>query len=323
MKILMQGLIFVTTVFFSPILLGWNDAGHMLASTFAFEQLSPQLRLKYINILKQHPRFQQDFVALKPAVFRERNLDADDTWIFAFAATWPDLSRHFGHVKNTKERAVLVEKYARSFWHYVNHPVYLGPKDEQALHIKPPVLGIKPVPALMTMNIVQALYFVELKVRNRNLPVTDKAVYLCWWLHLMGDLHQPLHNVSLFAKRNLSGGDRGGNAIRVGKKRNLHSVWDGALAQGLSDWPALVNNRTIESRAYIHTRDGESNYVGWSRESAQVAKQKIYTKAVREVIRKRGRLQKTTALQNDLRAAIALDQASLAAKRMSLLLAEF
>jgi hypothetical protein len=323
MKSYVQGLMAVAIVLFSQVLHAWNDAGHMLVSTFAFEQLSPKLRTKYLNILKQHPRFREDFVELKQARFKERNLDENDAWIFALAATWPDLSRHFGHVKDAKERDRLVDKYTRGRWHYVNHPLYMSPKDKVALNIKAPVLGIKPAPALLEMNIVQALAFVELKIRNRHLPVADKAVYLCWWLHLMGDLHQPLHNVALFATRRFSTGDRGGNSIRVGKKRNLHSVWDGALTRALDDWQVLTNNKSIDSRVKIHTRDGESNYVGWSEKSAQVAKNKIYTKAVLEVIRKRGRLQKPTESQNKLRASIALDQASLAAKRMSLLLAEF
>jgi len=301
----------------------WNDAGHMFISLQTFEMLTPKLRLKYVNILKQHPRYREDFAALKANTFEDRNLDKDDAWVFAFASTWPDLSRHFGHVKPARERERLVEKYSHGRWHYVNHPLYISPKDKVALQIAAPVLGIKPAPALQAMNIVQALSFVERKIRNRNLAVENKAVYLSWWLHLMGDLHQPLHNVALFARKRFSRGDRGGNSIRVGKKHNLHSVWDGSLARGLVDWPRIIENRITDSLSVLHASDGRSNYAGWSRESAKLADNKIYTQQVRKTLSRKARLPKPDEAQNTSRALIAQSQAAIAAKRMSLLLSEF
>ncbi len=52
-------------------------------------------------------------------------------------------------------------------------------------------------------------------------------------VHMVGDIHQPLHTVSLF-NASYPEGDRGGNSLTVYPeglpKTNLHSYWD----QGMS-----------------------------------------------------------------------------------------
>lgn len=52
----------------------------------------------------------------------------------------------------------------------------------------------------------------------------ERLTALKWVIHLVGDLHQPLH--AGFK------GDKGGNLYQVrafGRGTNLHSLWDGAL----------------------------------------------------------------------------------------------
>lgn len=61
-------------------------------------------------------------------------------------------------------------------------------------------------------------------LRDRNASQEDKAVVLRFIVHIVGDLHQPLHAGD--------GTDRGGNDVKVeyfGQNTNLHSVWDSAL----------------------------------------------------------------------------------------------
>jgi hypothetical protein len=77
-------------------------------------------------------------------------------------------------------------------------------------------------------------------LRDPNASLDDRRLALRFTVHIIGDLHQPLH-----AGRE---GDRGGNNVRVtlfGQSTNLHSVWDSGLidARGLSyseyaDWLA-------------------------------------------------------------------------------------
>jgi hypothetical protein len=49
--------------------------------------------------------------------------------------------------------------------------------------------------------------------------------------HLVGDIHQPLHAVSLVSVNQFPEGDRGGDRIRLTRGRNLHALWDGLLGR--------------------------------------------------------------------------------------------
>ena len=74
-----------------------------------------------------------------------------------------------------------------------------------------------------------------------NVPsalAANKAVVLCWIFHLVGDVHQPLHVVSMFTPE-LPDGDRGGNLIFVRPRPDsppmrLHAFWDNAT--GVTLW---------------------------------------------------------------------------------------
>lgn len=63
-------------------------------------------------------------------------------------------------------------------------------------------------------------------LQDSKTSVEDKRLALSFVIHIIGDLHQPLHVSD--AKRN----DRGGNKHKVqyfGKDTNLHSVWDSSI----------------------------------------------------------------------------------------------
>jgi hypothetical protein len=63
-------------------------------------------------------------------------------------------------------------------------------------------------------------------LQDPNASLADKRLALRFVIHLVGDLHQPLHVGKCC--------DRGGNEVKVtwfGKSTNLHSVWDSALVE--------------------------------------------------------------------------------------------
>jgi len=79
---------------------------------------------------------------------------------------------------------------------------------------------------------------------NAALADEAKSYDLAWLLHLVGDVHQPLHAVSRFTAASPNG-DSGGNQVKIclpqaancnsRQSSALHSFWDGAL--GTSDSP--------------------------------------------------------------------------------------
>src|SRR5262249_14358538 len=85
-----------------------------------------------------------------------------------------------------------------------------------------------------------------------NADDADKAVALCWLLHLVGDLHQPLHASALIARAESlpkpdfdpppapfdpPEGDAGGNRLAIKLKATnanaevLHAYWDALVFQ--------------------------------------------------------------------------------------------
>ena len=102
-------------------------------------------------------------------------------------------------------------------------------------------------------------------LKNRKASREDKQVALKFLVHLVGDLHQPLHVGN--------GNDRGGNDIRVkwfGEPTNLHSLWDTKLI----DYQQLSYSEYVdylllnEDRGKIRQWQGDSllTYVHESRD---------------------------------------------------------
>ena len=112
----------------------------------------------------------------------------------AVASTWADEMR-----SNSDFR-----KY--STWHYVNMPY-----DVRYVDSKKSPKG----------DVVQAIKICKNKLKDSSVSNDDKAFYLRFLVHLVGDIHQPLHVGRAE--------DRGGNDIKVkwfGNDTNLHRVWD-------------------------------------------------------------------------------------------------
>jgi hypothetical protein len=65
-----------------------------------------------------------------------------------------------------------------------------------------------------------------------KIPDPLKSYDLVWLIHLVGDVHQPLHCVTRVSSANPKG-DLGGNLVLVtGSSKELHLFWDGALGEG-------------------------------------------------------------------------------------------
>lgn len=100
-------------------------------------------------------------------------------------------------------------------WHYINLP--------EGLNYKGFVAAVK---ADTSENVYNALLKMEKEVKNPKNTKEEKTFALKMIIHLVGDLHQPMH-VSRAE-------DQGGNKIKVkfqGKDTNLHSLWDSALIE--------------------------------------------------------------------------------------------
>jgi hypothetical protein len=224
--------------------LAWHDAGHRKTATIAFDAMTAKERQTVIGVLLSHPRIKEDFQARMPDSISSGTTDDQGRWLLGQASIWPDL------VKTLDDD--IRREFNRSQWHYINAIVYLSDEDEAAFggSFDHNMSTIFEPPLRQNLNIIQALRGNLIVWRSDTASETEKAVALCWVLHLTGDLHQPLHNVALFSKPYFPSGDRGGNSIDVVWEegtRNLHAVWDGLPTTMADLEPSARTLLTIET----------------------------------------------------------------------------
>ena len=76
-------------------------------------------------------------------------------------------------------------------------------------------------------DIIMTLERIIRELKSKKVTGTQEAEYVKILLHLVGDIHQPLHVGCC--------DDRGGNQVKVkwhGKNTDLHSVWDSEIIDG-------------------------------------------------------------------------------------------
>ncbi len=156
-----------------------------------------------------------------------------------------------------------------SSWHYINLPYnaarlsFVAPPDEQ--------------------NVLWAVREATSVLRGDadDLP---KAMMLRFLLHLVGDVHQPLHCANRFTAER-AGGDRGGTDFPIHHRlQHLHAYWDdgaGAFPElDGGDWRPQVRRfaddllRRVPRRAVPEWRISDPEQ--WARESHAVAVATVY-----------------------------------------------
>lgn len=240
----------------------WNDRGHMLAAMIAYRDLKPEVRDRVNAILKAHP--QRDMLAAGgPAEGPDLEM-----WVFAKAATWPDM------VRGTTNPLHQAEHHAQ--WHYINLPIAL---DGMKMPQPPMTWDGHSDPA----NLVQAMAKVTKEVAAKDKDEARRAMDLCWIEHLTGDIHQPLHAVALFSKQ-FPTGDRGGNSFAVKRgdtPTNLHAYWDNALGNGTSfdtiqkQIAGFKANAELAREQLLGSKPG-LDAGAWAKESAELAQPAVY-----------------------------------------------
>ena len=132
------------------------------------------------------------------------------------------------------------------------------------------------VPACKDGNCVSAQIERDVRLlQDRKTPKADRVRALAFLVHFVGDLHQPLHAGD---KADKGGNDAKADYGAYGPPRlNLHSIWDGLLAErAISTPPALVRRYPAAERARV----AAGSVTDWSRDSWKVAHDVTYTSAM-------------------------------------------
>ncbi|HEX7956150.1 MAG TPA: S1/P1 nuclease, partial [Pyrinomonadaceae bacterium] len=187
---------------------GWGNVGHMAVAFVAYRRLRPATRARVDRLVALNPKI-DEWRALLP-----RRTSAADRrmMLFMIAATWADQIKgdaryhsdgtHGGNVPPDDASATRntgYDDFARhKYWHFVDLPF-----SPDGTPTQPP-----PVPNALT----QIDAFRAVLASNR--PDELKSYDLVWLLHMVGDVHQPLHGTARFISADTDGDD-GGNDVKI------------------------------------------------------------------------------------------------------------
>src|SRR5262249_23376736 len=153
----------------------WNEHGHMVIAKVAYQQLTDGQKLKVAALLRPHPHYKSYLLQGRPPAV------AAPEWAFLRASTWPDHVRPDREGKKPKD----VTKYHVGEWHYINLP-FVDARQVRAAdrdRLREEKLGPK------GPTILDGLGHARATLRSADATPPQKAVALCWLLHLVGDIH--------------------------------------------------------------------------------------------------------------------------------------
>ena len=179
---------------------GWWETGHMLVAQIAKNEL-----------LAEHPDI---YERAENITLLLKGLTQNLTDTFVEAAVWLD---------------DIKEDQWESFysWHFVDRPV------------NPLGMPVVPESAINAVYAIEEASKVLTNEKRRGTITIAKSVFMRVLLHVVGDIHQPLHCADLY-NLTFPEGDEGGNKLNVTVKTHnnetmpLHHYWD-AIAYRLPD----------------------------------------------------------------------------------------
>jgi len=249
--------------------LAWNSIGHMSVAYAAYQQLTPAEKARVAALLQLNPNYKEWVTFLpKNASDEDKNL-----YLFMMAATWPDEIKAMGSgftgtdTPPRGEDPSLNDGYAahkaHKYWHFVNTP--LGDTTNTA--------------PLSVPTAAQKIAAFRAALASKE-PDALKSYDLVWLIHLVGDVHQPLHCATRVAAAYPKGDEGGNNVVVTGPAKELHAFWDGALGEG--DTKDFLKAVAVGEKlpAADSTKVSDNNEDDWTAESYALAKSDVYVDPV-------------------------------------------
>ncbi|HET6149679.1 MAG TPA: S1/P1 nuclease [Polyangia bacterium] len=252
----------------------WDDLGHMEVAAVAFPQLTPASHKRVAALLRRNPSY-ANWIAGARKVDRDRIA-------FLRAATWADAIKSDHAYKDDEQGDSTAAQnlgygdlLRHRYWHYVDRP--FSPDGTPLVEAKAPNAATQ-----------IARFRAVLAAAGGDDGV--KSYDLTWLLHLVGDVHQPLHCVSRF-DRQTPGGDDGGNKVKItgntapaicddprycpfGPPGELHTFYDVLTGQsyavGAADAAAAALPPARPSQSRV------ADEAAWIQEGWELAQSRIY-----------------------------------------------
>jgi len=267
-------LVMVMSLAGAPAARAWDDFGHMEVAAVAFKKLNAKAKKRAAQLLKLNPRYANWIIGAAAG--------DEDRMAFMRAATWADSIKTDTTYESDDQTAATAaqnigyEDHLRhTYWHFVDQP------------FSPDNTPLVPAPAPSAATMIPLLQ------AALAAPATSddvKSYDLVWLLHLVGDIHQPLHCVSRFDAADPKG-DRGGNNVKItgntqppvcddprycpfGPPSELHAFFDDIAGSGYAVAPveaaATTLPRTDTKKVAI------SDVAVWVQEGFELAQSAVY-----------------------------------------------
>jgi hypothetical protein len=221
----------------------WGDLGHEVTALIAYRHLLPTARAALDAVLASDTD----------------RLTAGD---FASRATWADKYRN-AH----RETAA---------WHFVDIEIDQPDLKDACFGfpISPPGQWASQGPAQDC--VVNKIDQFAAELKSPSTPPAERMLALKFIIHLMGDLHQPLHAADHH--------DRGGNCISLsppqGAQNNLHAYWDvsvvSALGQSAGQIAEQLDSRLSAADIHAWTQGTPQS---WAMDTFEIGRRHVYALA--------------------------------------------
>jgi hypothetical protein len=261
----LRALVIVTLLVVPTGAWSWNGRGHMMVAAVAWELLDESTQARATELLKLNPEHKNWI----------RNVAAEERAKTAFmkAATWPDFIRDvYEDDGSDPEKAPLAsqnigyeDELQHRYWHFVDLPF-----SRDGTPLQQPK---KP-------NALTQIIEFRKTIASNEADDDLKSYDLVWLIHLVGDVHQPLHATARFSA-GAPQGDRGGNDEKVCSPcKSLHSFWDASVGTGVSI-ASVINAADKLDEAEPAAAEIYNPQV-WIEESLNLSKSAVYRRPVGE-----------------------------------------
>lgn len=227
----------------------WGDQGHEVVGIIAYARLAPTAKKNIDALLAT---------------------DTDDLTAADFVSrtTWADKYR------DSDRNTTRIRYLATREWHFVDIEIGEGKIDAPCYFYPKLPAGVPASAGPAKACLIDKINQFAAELINPKTEQKERQVALKYLLHLIGDLHQPLHTASNH--------DRGGNAVPVlfadhSKAANLHAYWDHHIVESLGDdrqalgkW---LNKQVSLAQSEAWTK---GSTIDWAMDSFGQAKRVVY-----------------------------------------------
>jgi hypothetical protein len=245
-----------------PTAQAWDATGHIIIAQIAYNNLTYTAQQDVDYLIGQ-----TDFAHSFP-----------DFSTFVYAAPWPDYFNY--EVKPPTGETQTIFSFLKAQakpWHHIDDPIVVGNYQP-----KPPSANN----SLWAMNYLIPNLSELLQEKKYDLAAYD----LVFITHIVGDMHQPLHNANLYDS-DFPNGDAGGNLYKIKSTfgaTQLHAVWDESLG-AFNQWEGYSPNagyhppmnNVEQTAAQFQTLCGQHkakdlNPADWEKKSHKIAANYVY-----------------------------------------------